>query len=470
MQGKGITLRLGLLALVVVLVLSAVGSLSLARDAFDGNDYDDCPAATRLDSVIGLAVDRTDEEDEIRVSWEELSGTALSSLGRNGYRARLTVIVEGSGPDIKRNVALGDTSLVVDPIDFAQDLTISVAITLGDYVISDIAEKDFTSGMPPPAFLTTLKVAAATAAVDGVDPTAVGGEDTTHVWAADEDIRKSFYYLGFNDVFDNWFVTTPATVAGAGRFRTQPSTAKFRVGLAHGDGSVDAGAADFENYRIVIEDSSGDLLGYQAETVEASRTYGDKLIVIGAADEDDQFMTANDLTSAVVAVDDGDDIPERPRGFTNIRLSNRVTGDSALSPYFAVEILDALNVGNGVTAPDGRQTGLTYGNLFVNELGGALPVGALYAEAPVEYFDFPSDVFEDDGSYVVKAWAEDDDGTRISPVASIEISVREGDPVDSAYTGYASLTLGTVSTSRSWAENDEAGVELSVYGLSIQDE
>ena len=114
MQGKGISLRLGLLVLVVVLVLSAVGSLSLARDAFDGNDYDDCPAATRLDSVIGLAVDRTDEEKEIRISWDALSGSVLSSLGPNGYRARLTVIVEGGVDDLKHNVALGDTSLVID--------------------------------------------------------------------------------------------------------------------------------------------------------------------------------------------------------------------------------------------------------------------------------------------------------------------------------------------------------------------
>ena len=41
--------------------------------------------------------------------------------------------------------------------------------------------------------------------------------------------------------------------------------------------------------------------------------------------------------------------------------------------------------------------------------------------APVEYFDFPSNVFESDGSYTIKAWAEDDDGTRISPQASIVI-------------------------------------------------
>ena len=281
MQGKGISLRLGLLALVVVLVLSAVGSLSLARDAFDGSGFDDCPAATRLDAVDGLAVDRTDEEDEIRISWDALSDAALNSLGPNGYRARLTVIVEGSdNDDIKNNVALGDTSLVVDKVKYTRDLTISVAITLGDFVISDIAEKDFTSGMPAPDFSTALKEAGAVA---------------TGAWNAGEQ-RNSFYYFGFNDVFDNWFVQRRPTVAveeGVAvfdMFSTKPTTAKFRVGLAHGDGDATPGDADFENYRIVIEDSSGDLLGYQAKTVDASRTYGSNKIVFGGV-TGDRFVT-----------------------------------------------------------------------------------------------------------------------------------------------------------------------------------
>ena len=107
----------------------------LARDAFDA-DYNDCPAATRLDAVDGLTIDRTDEEDEIRISWDSLDTVVLSSLGPNGYKARLTVIVDGEDA---RNVALGDTDLVIDGIDFAEDLTVSVAITLGDYVISDIS-------------------------------------------------------------------------------------------------------------------------------------------------------------------------------------------------------------------------------------------------------------------------------------------------------------------------------------------
>ena len=388
MQGKGISLRLGLLALVVVLVLSAVGGLSLAKDAFDGNDYVDCPAATRLDAVNGLAVDRTDDEKEIRISWDALTEATLGSLGRNGYRARLTVIVEGSeGDHDPRNVALGDTSLVVTDVTFASDLTISVAMTLGDYVISDIAEKDFTSGMPAPAFSTTLKEVAD---ADGATTGYPGGDQT-----------QKFYYLGFNDTFDNWFVKTPPTAAAVAElFSTKPATVKFRVGLAHASGVADPDDADFDHYRIVIEDGSGDLLGYQAQTVNAtSRTYAGKVLVFGVAGGDGQ-LDAADLTTPATA---DPLVALSYKEFTNIRLSNRVTDDAQLSPYYAAEI-------DGSTAPDGL--GLSYANVVE-----AAPAGALYVEPPAEYFDFPSDVFDDDGNYIIKAWAEDDDGTRISPVA-----------------------------------------------------
>ena len=94
MQGKGKSLRLSLMALVVVLIFGALGGMTLARDAFDA-DYNDCPAVTRLDAVDGLTIDRTDEEDEIRISWDALDSADLSQLGPNGYRARLTIIVEG---------------------------------------------------------------------------------------------------------------------------------------------------------------------------------------------------------------------------------------------------------------------------------------------------------------------------------------------------------------------------------------
>ena len=80
MQGKGFSLRLGLLAFVAVLIFGMLGGLSLAKDAFD-DDYSDCPASTRLDAVNGLTIDRTDEPDEIRVSWEELDMSVAQQFG-----------------------------------------------------------------------------------------------------------------------------------------------------------------------------------------------------------------------------------------------------------------------------------------------------------------------------------------------------------------------------------------------------
>ena len=85
----------------------------------------------------------------------------------------------------------------------------------------------------------------------------------------------TFYYLGFNDLFDNWYAETGV--------EQRPKSPRFRVGLQHGASGVNADDADFENYRIVIEDSSGDLLSYQAETVPATRAYGSNKIVFSSS-------------------------------------------------------------------------------------------------------------------------------------------------------------------------------------------
>ena len=545
MQGKGFSLRLSILALVVVLIFGSLGGLTLARDAFDA-DYDDCPAATRLDAVDGLTIDRTDEDDEIRIAWDELDSATLSSLGPNGYRARLTVIVDGEDA---RNVALGDTSLVVDDIDFAEDLTVSVAITLGDYVISDIAEADFTSGLPAPRFSSDIRVSAnkiTTGADTAVTNTAgsndlgtnntnniLGDPDGTIEQAADQaefdlllktttltgtakssqvtafnvasagtgnnvdrniaivallqpvpggpsaatlaavriavaekivdaddkaenvankDALKdlgTFYYLGFNDLFDNWYVAAGGAVQ-------RPKNAKFRVGLRHGNDKLVAGDADFENYRIVIEDSNGDLLGYQAETVVAGRTYDGNKIVFSSDTSD---------TSADVTYLNETDVGATTKNFSNIRLSNRVTGSAAVSPYFG-RALDGSDP--DFARPITLRKDLTYGNVgLVDPKKNQFPAaGVVYADAPLEYFDFPSDVFEADGSYTIKAWAEDDDGTRISPQASIVLGAQEresasGDGAGAGYTGYTSGI-------RVFAA--QPGSKFTVYGFSIQDE
>ena len=119
MQGKGFKLRPDLWVLALVLFLGAVASLSLADDAFD-EDYLDCPSGIRLDAVSGLAIDRTDDGDELRVSWEALDTVALvSRLGPNGHLAKFTVIVENGGVQ-SMNVALGETTLLVEGIEFTK--------------------------------------------------------------------------------------------------------------------------------------------------------------------------------------------------------------------------------------------------------------------------------------------------------------------------------------------------------------
>ena len=149
MQSENRLLRLSLRFLAAVLGLGAFGGMDLARDAFDGN-FDDCPRRTRLSAVYDLEVERTDEEDEIRISWDSLEHSDLNELGANVFKSRITVYVEGGGVDDSWDVAVGDNSLDVDGVEFAKDLTVWVAVTLGDYVISDIAEAEFTSGMPVP--------------------------------------------------------------------------------------------------------------------------------------------------------------------------------------------------------------------------------------------------------------------------------------------------------------------------------
>ena len=416
-------------------------------------------------------------------------------------------------------------------------MTVSVAVTLGDYVISDIAEADFTSGLPAPRFSADIRVsrnaieaveennladvasdqaiyavwrktvrindevittgvseddlegydAAILVVVDGkigrtnaiamisanvtfdIDMLQSGSTEAIEARAArataagaaaaNKEIDRddgavivngkmldlgTFYYLGFNDLFDNWYAETGV--------EQRPKNPRFRVGLQHGASGVDAGDADFENYRIVIEDSSGDLLSYQAETVPATRAYGSNKIVFSTNAAVDAADVPLFVTNAQFTATE----------FSNIRLSNQVTNNGKiLSPYF--------KRAEGFR-PSGLDDDLTFGNVgLVDAKANTFPAQfVIYADAPVEYFDFPSDLFEADGNYTLKAWAEDDDGTRISPQASIKIGAQEQEAV----TGVGAVVVGGYTTGgiRSFTDVSTRTKKLIVYGFSIQDE
>ena len=355
---------------------------------------------TRLSAVEGLAVERIDSGDEIRVSWDALDPSDLEVLGSNALKARLTVIVEGGGVDNAMNVALGDTSFVVEDVEFTKELTVSVAMTLGDYVISDIAEADFKSGMPAPSFKTVVLA---------------NGDDADY---------GDFYFLGFNDLFDNWYVSTDTGLT------TSPASPKFRVGLQHGDEDLAPDDADFDHYRINIVDSDGDSIGYLAKTVAASSTYSGNVITFGGTD----------AVAATVL-----DSPDGP--MTNVRLSSRADGGPR-SPYYE---------DSRFTSP--TNPGLAFGNVTASPTA----AGILYANPPAEYYDFPKDIFDGDGNYTINAWAENEDGSRISSEASVLLSVREGAGVVGArFSGYT----GGV---RVFPEESVVGVNLAFWGLTVQD-
>ena len=122
-----------------------------------------------------------------------------------------------------------------------------------------------------------------------------------------------FYYLGFNDLFDNWYVKSKGTSDPP--IVTKPASPKFRVGLQHGDSKVKPGDADFAHYRITIEDSNGDLLGYHAKTVDAIDIYGSNVITFGVGD-------ARASTGAGDATDNTSVTTLAP--MSNVRLSNQV--------------------------------------------------------------------------------------------------------------------------------------------------
>ena len=434
MQSKRGSLRVGLSALIVVLVMSALGSLSLARDAFDG-DYVDCSQSTRLSAVEGLAIERTEEEDEIRISWNALNLAELNELGTNVLKAHITVIVEDGGNEDPRNVPLGEISMVVDEVDFAKELTISVAITHGDSVISDIAEARFPSGMPTPSFMTNILANVA----DAND--ADGDADLAELIPDGVDYGD-FYYLGFNELFDNWYVSDKGD---ATTLITRPVSPKFRIGLQHGAVDIVADDADFDSYRITIEDGNGDLLGYQARTVPASAAYSGNVITFNTGNNGNAPLDVDNL--------EGTDNVVVP--IYNIRLSNQVD-DGFKSPYY-----DEARF----TSPTTR--GLAYGN--VTAISTTAPLAPaetdLYATPPVHYYDFPKDVFDGDGNYTIKAWAENDEGTRISPQASVVLNVQEGTSItESDFEGYVA-TSGVREFDGATTRN----IVLAVWGLSIQD-
>ena len=309
--------RIGLALALVLMAFSALGGGVIARDAFD-DDYDDCPSHSRVDAIENLRVVRGAESDELSVSWDRIDIPSLG-IGRNRFTAQITVIAEGPGDDKEtRREPLGETKTKFDGITGASDWDVSAALTDGDYVISHIVKHDFTSGLDKPKLFDFFYYVPDAGDLD--DSKYLKGSRRELQWSQaleDNKIKEhdkgTFYYLGFNHNFDNYYVNNGMT---------NPVSPKFRIGLVHKLG-IDPDDADFDHFRIEVQDDSGDdVLGFQAATVSDSSAYGDDtVIVFGSVGMGTAANTQYDMSDVDQGIYDGD------KPFSNIKTANTIDAD-----------------------------------------------------------------------------------------------------------------------------------------------
>ncbi len=240
-------LRLLSSSLALALVLTALWSVDVrGRSAFT-DEYDNCPAALRLDSVEGMAVEYTEEEDEIIVAWRPLTQAALDAFTEEQrYQAQITVLLQSRQAQLERSAPLGARAIRFDGLATSTEWEASLALTHEDHVISDIATLDFVSSMATPAFCSAFFAVPAALPAGGV-LTAQGAAAAGLVPTAGR-----FYYIGYGPAF---------------RLTDADAESHFRIGLSHGTGS-DPDASDFKHYRLTVSRAAdGDVLDFAPATV-----------------------------------------------------------------------------------------------------------------------------------------------------------------------------------------------------------
>ena len=362
------------------------------RDAFDA-DYVDCPVAQRLPAVADLEVARTEQADELTVSWRHPPSASWEALGDLRYLARIVAIVESKGyAPFMRTAPLGATSVTFDNLPLTAELAISVALTGGthvlshvadtNFVLSDIAAAEAVSSMAAPEFCAPFYVAPYATTEGGVLTDGTIPEVVAHA----QKTAGRFYYLGFGPAFRNY--------AEAKSF--------FRVGLAHG-GQADLDRIDFSHYRLRVErDGAGEIAGFHPATV--SGAFYDAQVLHVHVDWD------------AAALRD----PQFP--FATLRETARATGQAAVPALYAVRDIFPVALQrepHHAAAVDEPRLG----RWSLTAATGPHAVRNLiaFAPGPHAYYDFPRDLFALEGFYTLTAWAEDTSGARISPSRSITV-------------------------------------------------
>ncbi len=364
-----------------LLALAVLGSGSLAGgDLFD-DDYRDCPARTRLRAgqVTDLAVARdAEKEATVNVSWTA-TDPATWGLGPNTYTTALAVLLDDGTQKQARTVSLGTRKVSFDEVDTGVAVTVQLALVTatadGAYLISDILTQDLHQSLTAPAFMTDKFWRIAT--LD--NPNTPANEEV-----AEAVPHQTFYYVGYNENFGNY---------KADGLVTRPRTPRLRIGLAHADAETNKQRedVDFEAYVLRVTDERGDVLPEGDDVATRMSNYGTDILFLG-------------VSPGPIAVADP------PLMYRNVRVNDggtilRPSYESQEATPFSQFLVTTLPAG-GAVAP-----------ISVIEPGAF----AVYAEPPDAHRDFPIDVLASDQTYKFTAWAVNDKGDIISPVAALRV-------------------------------------------------
>ncbi len=395
----GPSLRSALLALLALAVIS--GGSFAAGDLFD-DDYSDCPHKTRLreGQISDLTVARdAHEEDAVNVAWTA-TNPATWGLGPNTFNASLVVILDDGDDLDTRNLPLGTRNVTFTDVGTGTEVKVQVAIVVdapdGGYLVSDILEVRVNQSLSAPAYTTDIIVIES----DGFtlfEFVPVG----------------TFYYVGYNEHFGNY---------RADGLLTRPRTARLRIGLANSEKDADGRSyksdagpyddVDFEAYILRIADEGGDVVpGGDNVATMASRSSYQTALTVGKT----------------IAGSSASDLANSDRLLSNVRINEggRIS--------VAIQNLSRLPFTPNTITPANQ--GLSFINAPTPEP--ANEGNLIFAWAPDEHRDFPIDMLASDETYKFTAWAVNDRGAIISPVASLTVRPVDREANVGSVTDYA---------------------------------
>ena len=428
--------------LVLLALIVASGTSFAGGDLFD-DDYFDCPARTRLQGgqIADLTVSRdSDDADEVNVSWTSTDPGSWG-LGSNAFNAFLVLLLDDDdGDPMSQSLSLGLNKTTFDGVKTGAEIRVEMAIVVGtaegDYLISDILRQDTSQSLGTPSFSGKWhQLLPTTPGIEyptpDADPVAPG-----HQYTFEEVGGGSLYYIGYGQNFTNYKRGTAAT-------NQSPATTRLRIGLAHAaenDGDA-LDNVDFDSYLIRIVDSDGDVvpegddvptqetdygLGPDATLAECCNTLN-KLWVHDLPDT--QYPTFSD--SGTVIINTGTDALRYSSLFvfnpsthqdTGITLSNVRIRDGAdtIQPMHQLPANILPRMTDREVTPDAisRMKVSTSGNGVNSRYRDA---GQVFANPPDEHRDFPVDTLTSDETYDISAWAVNDDGEVVSPVAKLKV-------------------------------------------------